>query len=82
MSDYFVCPNCGSEVSLKAMACPDCGSDENTGWSQETLYDGLDLPELENETDTFPNTNISNKKYFVYIILIISFLTFLLIYFP
>lgn len=28
-----------------ATACPECGSDERTGWSENTLYDGLDLPE-------------------------------------
>ncbi len=33
MSDYFVCPNCGAEVSLKALSCPECGSDEKTGTS-------------------------------------------------
>ena len=27
-----------------ALACPECGSDADTGWSDDTLYDGLDLP--------------------------------------
>ncbi|MCP4373978.1 MAG: zinc-ribbon domain-containing protein, partial [Deltaproteobacteria bacterium] len=43
MLDYFACPNCGAEVPSKARACPECGSDENTGWSEETMYDDLGL---------------------------------------
>lgn len=42
--DYFVCPNCGAEVPVKAKCCPECGSDENTGWSEDTYLDGVTLP--------------------------------------
>jgi uncharacterized membrane protein len=38
--DSFICPVCGAEVPAKAKACPECGSDENTGWSHNTIYDG------------------------------------------
>lgn len=41
----FACPNCGEEVRAGALACPECGSDASTGWSEDTLYDGLDLPD-------------------------------------
>ena len=41
----FPCPNCGAEVRAGSRSCPECGSDEETGWSDDTLYDGLDLPE-------------------------------------
>ena len=41
---YFECPNCGADVRTDALACPECGSDAETGWSDETIYDGLDLP--------------------------------------
>ena len=41
----FTCPNCGGEVSSNALACPHCGSDEQTGWSADTMYDDLDLPD-------------------------------------
>ena len=34
-----------------ALACPECGSDAETGWSDETLYDGLDLPWDGEETE-------------------------------
>ena len=40
----FDCPVCGTEVSDAAPSCPECGSDERTGWSENTRYDGLDLP--------------------------------------
>ncbi len=41
----FTCPNCGAAVRAGALACPVCGSDDSTGWSEETLYDDLDLPD-------------------------------------
>jgi RNA polymerase subunit RPABC4/transcription elongation factor Spt4 len=39
----FICPNCGAEVPARAQACPECGSDEKTGWSDNTIYDGTDI---------------------------------------
>jgi hypothetical protein len=39
----FSCPNCGGTVPAKAAACPHCGSDEQTGWSEGTYLDGIDL---------------------------------------
>jgi hypothetical protein len=41
----FDCPVCGERVPAGATACRECGSDERTGWSDDTLYDDLDLPE-------------------------------------
>ncbi|MDR2591299.1 MAG: zinc-ribbon domain-containing protein [Chitinispirillales bacterium] len=41
---YFVCPNCGAELPAGARVCSECGSDENTGWSESTYLDGIDLP--------------------------------------
>lgn len=41
----FTCPVCGERVPAGAAACRECGSDESTGWSEDTLYDGLDLPD-------------------------------------
>jgi len=34
-------------VPSKALACPECGSDETTGWSDNTRYDGIDFPDDE-----------------------------------
>jgi len=39
----FICPNCGATVPAKAQACPECGSDEKTGWSEQTIYDGTGI---------------------------------------
>jgi len=43
--DFFICPNCGEEVSEGKLACPYCGSDADTGWSDDTIYDSIGLPE-------------------------------------
>lgn len=42
-NNTFICPNCGTEVSVKAKACPECGSDEKAGWSDQTVYDGTGI---------------------------------------
>ena len=63
----FLCPNCGEEVPDGARACPACGSDENTGWSESTYLDGIDLPLEEDEyeeikANEFGNGNNGNKR--------------------
>ena len=42
--EFFHCPNCGTKVRQEALNCPHCGSDERTGWSEHTLYDGMYFP--------------------------------------
>jgi hypothetical protein len=39
----FICPNCGADVPARAKSCPECGSDEKTGWSKDTIYDGTGI---------------------------------------
>jgi predicted nucleic acid-binding Zn ribbon protein len=46
----FSCANCGSDIPPHAHACPECGADERTGWAEQDIYDGLDLPEDEEPT--------------------------------
>lgn len=41
------CPNCGEYVDKGAVACDSCGSCSETGWNEDSLYDGLELPEEE-----------------------------------
>ena len=80
--DYFICSNCGAMVPSRALACPECGSDEQTGWSEDTLYDGLDLPDLE-EPETMPQPSPMTpmqSRLFILIVAIISLLVFLLFY--
>ena len=43
------CANCGAEIPPNARACPECGADERTGWDEQSIYDGLDLPDDEDE---------------------------------
>jgi hypothetical protein len=43
----FICPVCGAEAPAKATACPECGSDEKTGWSDDTIYDGTGIEDPE-----------------------------------
>jgi hypothetical protein len=47
----FNCPNCGAEVPGDALSCPECGSDEETGWSEDTMYDGVDLPDTDRDEE-------------------------------
>jgi uncharacterized membrane protein YvbJ len=79
MSDYFACPNCGEEVPEKAKACPECGSDENTGWSEDTMYDGLGLHE-DDEITHRPSRSPFRNRYFLYLVAILTLLMFLWIY--
>jgi len=44
-ADFVLCPHCGEEIRRDALACRHCGSDDSTGWSHATDYDGVDLPE-------------------------------------
>lgn len=39
------CGICGATIPPNARACPECGADEQTGWREQSMYDGLDLPE-------------------------------------
>jgi len=51
----FVCPNCGADVPGGSASCPECGSDDRTGWSEDTRYDGLDLPDEAFEDEAAPD---------------------------
>jgi ribosomal protein L40E len=70
----FVCPNCGADVPAGSSVCRECGSDESTGWSEDTLYDGLDLPDpgYGPEEPPRPRSRISWRV--VGIVLILLFL--------
>ncbi len=79
MSGYFNCPNCGAEVPIKAKSCLDCGSDENTGWSEDTMYDGLDLNE-QDESIEKTKASLFQNKVFLYIVAIVTILVFIWMY--
>ena len=58
----FVCPNCGAALPANAKACPECGSDENTGWSENTYMDGIDLPLDDDEYEEIRAKEFSNGR--------------------
>lgn len=43
--EWVPCPNCGAQIDRRAKSCPKCGSDEETGWSDQTYMDGIELPD-------------------------------------
>ncbi|MCS6243403.1 MAG: zinc ribbon domain-containing protein [Opitutus sp.] len=43
------CAQCGEPIPRNAHACPSCGADERTGWRETSIYDGLDLPDEDDE---------------------------------
>lgn len=58
------CANCGAEIPRNARACPECGADERTGWREQSIYDGLDLPDPEpdpNDKSTQPGLALGWK---------------------
>jgi len=38
------CPVCGEYMEEGAASCQSCGSCQQSGWSEDAAYDGLDLP--------------------------------------
>jgi hypothetical protein len=79
MSDYFVCPVCGTDVDVNAVVCPECGSDDETGWSEDTAYDGLHL--YDDDDDEIPPKGSARSrpwiKFLIALIIIITLSAFL-----
>ena len=47
------CPACGAPVPSHARACPECGADERSGWRDDDVGSGLDLPDDGFDYDGF-----------------------------
>jgi uncharacterized membrane protein YvbJ len=80
MFETFICPVCGTEVEMDAVVCPECGSDDETGWSEETAYDGLYLDDDESyATQTQQKSRAAPHwlKYLIPIIIIVTLMAFL-----
>lgn len=75
MSETFHCPHCHAEIPIDAIVCKHCGADDLTAWSSKTLYDGIDLPDEENDPKmSFSKTQLGKDlKYLILIILLLAF---------
>ncbi len=73
------CPNCGETVPLRAVACPHCGATHEAGWDDNSIYDGLDLPdeayEDGEETPTWANRKQRRGLWIGAAILVLAALT-------
>jgi glutaredoxin len=56
-SSTVSCPYCGETIPKNAAACPHCGSDEQTGWSDRTYLDGIDIG------DEVDYTELRNREF-------------------
>ncbi|MCB1231978.1 MAG: hypothetical protein KDN19_17040 [Verrucomicrobiae bacterium] len=46
------CPECGAPVHLNAVSCGNCGARrDERGWFRSADYDGIDLPEDDDDFD-------------------------------
>lgn len=52
------CAICGADIPPLARACPECGADDRTGWREQSIYDGLDLPE-----ETFDHEGHAEREF-------------------
>jgi hypothetical protein len=58
----FICPVCGALLPASAKACRDCGSDDNTGWSENSYLDGIDLPFDDDEYEEMKEKEFGNGR--------------------
>jgi hypothetical protein len=74
MPDTFICPVCGTEVDVNAVVCSECGSDDETGWSEDTAYDGLFLYD-DDEDSLSPRRSSKSRPWIKYLIPVVIFIT-------
>ena len=84
----FPCPNCGEEVPAGAKACPGCGSDESTGWSENAVYDGTDIPDEKDfdyqatlEKEGLAKTVHSRGRIFLFVVTVLLLLIGFVLFF-
>jgi hypothetical protein len=69
------CALCGADIPPRARACPECGADERTGWREQSIYDGLDLP----EPDDTPASRRSGQLPWYWVVTIVTVLLLLVL---
>ncbi len=74
--DWFVCPNCGEVLVGDPDACTRCGADDETGWSEARIYDGIDLGSDEFDYEEYlqeefgPGTRASGRGTWVTLVIL------------
>jgi len=62
MRDAFLCPVCGEEVEVGALACPGCGACDRTGLQEEAyMHSNVDLPDETFDYDAFVHKEFAGK---------------------
>jgi len=57
-----ICPNCGAGLPRRARSCPECGADENSGWSESTGTEHLDLPGEKFDYEEFTRREFGGRS--------------------
>lgn len=70
------CPTCGAYVEAGAASCEECGSCSQTGWSDESLYDGLDLPGYDEPVGEGKSKGVVQS---IWVILLLAALVFVFV---
>ena len=73
--DFYMCPTCGSAVKV-GTACPGCvpkknkrkkrvsaGPKKRKAWEQDSIYDGLGIPDDEFDYEEFIDREFSSKPH-------------------
>lgn len=58
---------------MDAVVCPECGSDDETGWSEDTAYDGLYL--YDDDIDSMSSQRSESRPWLKYVIAAIIIVT-------
>ena len=67
------CAVCGAPIPPKARACPECGADERTGWREQSIYDGIELPEEEFDPPRFKRMSATTFWKVTCVLLVVLF---------
>lgn len=74
--DCYLCPECGAEVPVGSKGCQACGPrkvarrmrrkkvrQQKKSWEQNSLYDGIDLPDNDFDYEDFVEREFGGKPH-------------------
>ena len=73
------CAQCGADIPPRARACPECGADERTGWREQSIYDGLDLPEPDTDASATSSPRRSGHLAWYWVVTFVALLLLLVL---